>query len=132
MAVLKNALVTPRGIVLIKPLRLMMSPFAKEGVAMQGTQPWVGDPSQLSPAQIARTKALISAAKAAAGTYGVVYNPATGKMMPAIAEKVRDTITGKLTPEERVRRRREAAKKYREKKRARPEYLAYLAKLGSV
>lgn len=132
MAVLKEALVTPQGIVLVRPLRLMASPFSKHGVAMQTTQPWVGDPSKLSPAQIARTKALITAAKAAAGTYGVVYNPATGKMMPAIAEKVRDTITGKLAPEERVRRRREAAKKYREKKRARPEYLAYLAKLGTV
>jgi len=132
MTVLREALVTPRGIVLVRPLRLMMSPFSKYGVAMQTTQPWVGHPEKLSDAQIARTKALISAAKAAAGTFGTVLNPATGKMMPAIAAKVRDTITGKLTPEERVRRRREFAKRYREKKRTRPEYLAYLARLGAV
>jgi hypothetical protein len=132
MTVLKEALVTPRGIVLERPLRLMMSPFAKEGVALQTTQPWVGDPSNLSPKQIARTKALIKAAKAAAGTYGKVYNPATGKMMPAIAAKVRDTIEGKLTPTERVEHRRAAAKASRERKRAKPGYLAYLAKLGGV
>lgn len=109
-----------------------MSPFSKYGVAMQQVQPWVGDPSKLSDAQIARTKALISAAKAAAGTYGTVINPKTGKPMPAIAAKVRDTITGKLTPEEKLRRRREAAKRYREARRKRPEYLAYLARLGTV
>jgi hypothetical protein len=130
MAVLREALVTPRGIVLVRPLRLMMSPFAKEGVALQTTQPWVGDPSKLSPKQIARTKALITAAKGAAGTYGTVYNPATGKMMPAIAAKVRDTIEGKLSPTERVEHRRAAAKAYRERKRARPEYISFLARLG--
>lgn len=132
MAVLREALVTPRGIVLVRPLRLMMSPFSKEGVAMQITQPWVGHPERLSPNQIARTRALITAAKAAVGTFGVVFNPATGKMMPAIAAKVRDTITGKLTPEEKVTKRREMAKRYREERRKRPEYLAYLAKLGAV
>jgi len=132
MTVLREALVTPRGIVLVRPLRLMVSPFSKYGVALQTVQPWTGDPSKLSDAQIARTKALISAAKAAAGTYGTVINPKTGKPMPAIAAKVRDTITGKLTPEEKIRRRREAAKRYREKKRTRPEYLAYLARLGGI
>jgi len=130
MAVLREALVTPRGIVLVRPLRLLMSPFAKEGVAMQVTQPWVGRPDLLSPAQIARTKALITAAKAAAGTFGVVFNPATGKMMPAIAGKVRDTISGKLAPAERLEHRRASAKAYRARRRERPEYLAYLAKLG--
>jgi hypothetical protein len=126
MAVLKEALVTPRGIVLVRPLRLLMSPFSKYGVAMQTTQPWVGDPSKLSLDQVKRTKALITAARAAAGTFGTVYNPATGKMMPAIAAKVRDTITGKLTPAERLEHRRAFAKRYREAKRKRPEYLAYL------
>ena len=99
---------------------------------MQTTQPWVGHPERLSPSQTARTKALITAAKEAAGTFGVVFNPATGKMMPAIAAKVRDTITGKLTPEERAAKRRELAKRYREERRKRPEYLAYLAKLGAA
>lgn len=129
MAVLKDALVTPRGIVLVRPLRLMMSPFAKEGVALQTTQPWVGDPSKLSPKQIERTKALTSAAKGAAGTFGTVLNPKTGKLMPAIAAKVRDTITGKLTPAARLRARRAAAKRYAAARRKRPEYLAYLAML---
>jgi len=132
MTVLKEARVTPRGIVLVRPLRLMMSPFSPHDVALQTTQPWVGHPERLSPAQIKRTKALIDAAKAAKGTYGTVFNPATGKMMPAIAAKVRDTITGKLTPEERIKRRREAAKRYREKRRKRPEYLAYLALLAKA
>ncbi len=132
MAVLREALVTPRGIVLVRPLRLMMSPFAKEGVALQTTQPWVGHPERLSPSQIDRTKALIEAAKGAKGTYGTVYNPKTGKMMPAIAKKVQETIRGKLTPEEKIKRRREFAARYREARRKRPEYLAYLAKLGAV
>jgi len=132
MTVLRNALVTPAGIVLVRPLRLMTSPFKKEGVALQITQPWVGDPSKLSDTQIARTKALITAAKAAVGTFGTVFNPATGRMMPNIAAKVRDTITGKLTPETRLEHRRASAKRYREAKRARPEYLAYLARLGAV
>jgi hypothetical protein len=132
MVLLKTALITPRGIVLERGLRLMMSPFHKLGVAMQTVQPWVGDPSKLSDKQIERTKALIEAAKAAAGTYGTVYNPRTGRMMPAIAAKVQEKVTGKLTPEEKVKRRREASKAYREKKRKRPEYLAYLARVGKI
>jgi hypothetical protein len=130
MAVLRGALVTPRGIVLPRPLRLMMSPFAAEGVAVQQTQTWVGRPDLLSPAQIARTRALTEAARAARGTYGVVTNPATGRPMPAIAAKVRDTISGRLSPEERIARRRAAAAKYREAERARPSYLAWKAMAG--
>jgi hypothetical protein len=132
MAVLKEALVTPRGIVLVRPLRLLMSPFSKEGVALQTTQPWVGDPSKLSPAQITRTRALITAAGAAKGTYGTVHNPATGKMMPAIAAKVRDTISGKLDLGTKLAHRRAAATAYASRRRQRPEYLAYLAKLGAA
>lgn len=130
MAVLRHALVTPRGIVLLRPLRLMYSPFSKHLCALQTVQPWVGDPSKLSDAQIARTKALIEAAKRAAGTYGTVMNPKTGRPMPAIAAKVAEIIAGKLSPEEKVKRRREAAAKYREKKKMRPEYIAYLARIG--
>jgi len=118
--------------VLVRPLRLMVSPFNKYGVAIQTCQPWVGDPSKLSEAQVKRTGELIKAAKAAAGTYGTVINPKTGKPMPAIAAKVRDTIAGKLTPEEKLRRRRAAAKRYREAKRKRPEYIAYLALLKAA
>jgi len=130
MVLLKNALVTPRGIVLTRPLRLMVSPFAKEGVALQNTQPWVGRPDLLSPDQIARTKALAETAKSLRGTYGVVYNPRTGRMMPAIAARVAEIIPGKLTPEERLSRRREAAARYREMKRARPEYQAWRLMAG--
>lgn len=97
---------------------------------MQVTQPWVDRPDLLSPAQIERTRALSEAAMAARGTFGVVFNPATGKMMPAIAGKVRDTIAGKLTPEERIRRAREAAARYRARKRARPAYLRWAEMSG--
>jgi hypothetical protein len=132
MAVLRNALVTPRGIVLTRPLRLMVSPFRKEGVALQSCQPWVGNPAALSPDQIRRTAALIKAATAAKGTFGTVYNPATGRMMPAIAAKVRDTIEGKLTPETRIAHRRAFAERYRKSKRVRAEYQAYLGLLSSI
>jgi hypothetical protein len=132
MVVLRNALVTPRGIVLARPLRLMVSPFRKEGVALQTCQPWVGNPAALSPAQIKRTAALIKAAVAAKGTYGTVYNPKTGRMMPAIAAKVRDTIEGKLTPEERIAHRRMFSERYRKEKRVRAEYQAYLTMLKAI
>lgn len=134
MVMLRGALVTPRGIVMPRPLRLMTSPFSEEGAALQLGQPWVGDPSKLTDAQIKRTKALIEAARAAKGTLGTVINPKSkrGAPMPAIAKKVAETISGKLSPEERLARRRAAAEKYRAARRARPEYLAYLARLGAA
>lgn len=132
MVVLKAGTVriTPRGIELVRPLRLMISPFAKEGAAMQWAQPWVGRPDKLKPAQIKRTKALAEAAKAAKGTFGTVTNPKTGRPMPAIAAKVAETIAGKLAPEERLRRRREAARKYAEKKRRSIYYQRWKAMAG--
>ena len=132
MALLRDALITPRGVALVRPLRLMVSPFKKEMVALQTAQPWVGNPAALSPAQIRRTVALTSAATAARGTFGTVFNPATGRMMPAIAAKVRETITGKIGPEERITRRRAAAARYAEARRRRPEYLAYKALVAAV
>lgn len=89
---------------------------------MQASQPWVGRPDLLSPKQIARTKALTDAARAAKGTYGTVFNPATGRMMPALAGKVAETISGKLSPAERVSRARAAAAAYRARKRATAAY----------
>lgn len=132
MAVLRHALVTPRGITMIRPLRLMVSPFKREMVALQTAQHWVGNPAALSPAQIRRTVALTSAATAARGTFGTVFNPATGRMMPAIAAKVRDTITGKISPEERIARRRAVAAAYREERRKRPEYIAYRVLVAAI
>ncbi|MEM2265515.1 MAG: hypothetical protein QW687_01600 [Candidatus Hadarchaeales archaeon] len=132
MTVLRQALVTPRGIVLPRPLRLMVSPFRREGVALQTCQPWVGNPAALTAAQVKRTAALIKAATAAKGTYGVVFNPRTGRMMPAIAKKVQETIEGKLTPEERIAHRRMFAERYRISRRARAEYQAYLEILKSL
>ena len=131
MAVLRYGVVTPRGIVLTRPLRLMSSPFAREGAALQTVQPWVDRPDLLSAAQIARTKALTDAARAARGTFGVVFNPTTGRMMPAIAGKVAATIAGKLSPEERIARRRAAAAAYAARKRTGAPYLAWKAMAGA-
>jgi hypothetical protein len=116
MALLRHAYVTPRGIVLERPLRLMVSPFSPYGTAMQEAQPWTTNLMSLSKKQMDRIKALVEAAKAAKGTYGTVFNPRTGRLMPAIAAEVAARISGKLTPEERLKRRREAAAAYRLKK----------------
>jgi len=131
MAVLRNAVVTPRGIVMTRPLRLMSAPFAKEGAALQETQPWVGRPDLLSPAQIARTAALASAARAARGTYGTVFNPATGRMMPAIAGRVAETISGRLSPEARIAAARRAAEAGRARKQVGAPYLRWKAMSGA-
>lgn len=122
MTVLREALVTPRGIVMPRPLRLMVSPFRVGQVALQRTQPWVGRPDLLSPAQLRRTKLLAETAKALRGTFGVGVNPKTGLPIPMIALKVGELIPEKLTPAERIRRKRAAAKAYREKLHERPAY----------
>lgn len=131
MAVLRYGVVTPRGIVLTRPLRLMSSPFAREGAALQTVQPWTDRPDLLSPAQIARTKALADAARGARGTFGVVFNPNTGRMMPAIAGKVAATISGKLSPTERLSRSRAAAAAAAARKRTGAPYLAWKAMAGA-
>jgi len=128
--------VHPSGLIGIAPIRVLVSPFEKRvKAAVQRVQPWIGRPDLLSTEQLRRTGYLALAAKEAEGTYGTEVDAVTGRLMPKIAIKVRETLEGKgltYTAEERAKRRRLFALRYRRKKQATALHAAYLAKLEKV
>lgn len=132
MVVVRDVVLTSKGLQLMRGIRVMSSPFSESGGAIQNVQPWVGHPAALSSEQLRRTSALTSAATGAKGTFGTTINPRTGRPMPAIAAKVRDTISGKLSPSEKLARRRAAYTKRIAAKHATPQYQAYLLKLRAA
>lgn len=135
MTVLEGAQALPDGTIDMGDMRLMLSPFAESGAALQSVQRWVGDPGALSPDQIQVTGQLIKAAKDAEGTKGTTENPATGKPMPKIAKRVSEIFEENgwlVSEEEKETRRQQNYEDRMEAKHSTEEYRKYLEQLREV
>ncbi len=136
MVELKGARVTPDGIVLERGMRLMSSPFAASGAALQNLQPWVDNPQNLTDAQLETVGHLINAAKSNEGTTGTVENPRTGRPMPRMAQAVKEHFEDRGWTVDEETQREEAQERAKERKREQrsgsAKYAAFKKRLAKV